>query len=995
MASYDAFIKQLTNPKYLRRDLKIADIKGPRVPNIGMPRLGYRDGNIVGIDPMSTISNNENIVAGGALPLAGTIAATQLPDLIDKIDSNVLNKMMWTPAGIVLAPEVKEEAKPKIETFPSGEKQETSLITKTPTQTKTDIGFIPPVTDTEIPGLQVDKGVDTNILFNRKPDIEKQKIVENTFIDLKEKLGRDPSITEVADKLKISTQSTSNFLRDLDFNRQVGSSRYASFKEVGDPKVKKIINTSEGVKWPDQETKDSYEAQIIQRYKYPTNSAELRKKYETKELLTNDELVKKYGINLRSVENINSQIKKDYNLDKPVLGREETRKEKELKRKEARELFTDINLENKISGNNKVHLGHLSDLYNRKVYAETLGYTPVQINEALSKSLDPILKTINEKQDELIKNKPSGWEEKLEEYNVKGINYAALSNGYKTFETTNPNTLEKKPVLVDYGKTIDPTGVYEGKSIKEIAKETNLLELNKIEKAFSDSIKGNEVKNPELLTEENFDKLKNYKLFEINRKATLEAQTKKPKSEIKDVVKNLENIKKTKYATGGRVGLKQGGEPTGMYYQEIPDVDPEIILHKQIMNEDDPVRVAALEHRLDMYRKQQAQEEKQRQEYKQAQKDQGVRYLEDFPTQSDYFKEIGKELASATGMPYLAAKITKGVIELPEWVVGQTYTTGKAFAGQGEHKFYHPVVGEKIGLNKAIKQLEPERPTTGILNLGTAAELAGGFADPLLIPKLGKKGIKGIGSLASDVESGTKGVVDTSRRDILKTGAVMGGGAFLYPTAKKLGMFDELAKGAKAAKVLPAVKGMPEWFPSLIAKMEKEGVDVIGGVGVKDAVQVKKIEIPIAGEKNPETIFMTKYPDGRIEINTDMRGGAYDEPFELHYKPPKTIVDEKTGKVTEDLGDFSVIEQRPRPVGGPEDADYDFEFEIISKEEALSDLEKIEKITTGKIKDPKIAKKRATQRDQYYNSPYDDITNRFGDGEIDYDRMKDAGLLDD
>ena len=250
----------------------------------------------------------------------------------------------------------------------------------------------------------------------------------------------------------------------------------------------------------------------------------MRKKYETKELLTNDELVKKYGINLRSVENINSQIKKDYNLDKPVLGREETRKEKELKRKEARELFTDINLENKISGNNKVHLGHLSDLYNRKVYAETLGYTPVQINEALSKSLDPILKTINEKQDELIKNKPSGWEEKLEEYNVKGINYAALSNGYKTFETTNPNTLEKKPVLIDYGKTIDPTGVYEGKSIKEIAKETNLLELNKIEKAFSDSIKGNEVKNPELLTEENFDKLKNYKLFEINRKATLEAQ---------------------------------------------------------------------------------------------------------------------------------------------------------------------------------------------------------------------------------------------------------------------------------------------------------------------------------------------------------------------------------------------------------------------------------------------------------------------------------------
>ena len=264
-----------------------------------------------------------------------------------------------------------------------------------------------------------------------------------------------------------------------------------------------------------------------------------------------------------------------------------------------------------------------------------------------------------------------------------------------------------------------------------------------------------------------------------------------------------------------------------------------------------------------------------------------------------------------------------------------------------------------------------------------------------VMPNIYDRGLSdGILELATGGRVGFKdGPEDPTKRKFIKGAGIVGLvglGAKYVPD-----LFQAAKKTKTAVKLLPKVAGMPEWFPSLIAKMEKEGVDVIGGVGVKDAVQVKKIEIPIAGEKNPETIFMTKYPDGRIEINTDMKGGAYDEPFELHYKPPKTIVDEKTGKVTEDLGDFSVIEQRPRPVGGPEDADYDFDFEILSKEEALSDLEKIEKITTGKIKDLKTAEKRAANRNTYYNSPYEDITNRFGDGEIEYDRMKDLGLLDD
>ena len=430
---------------------------------------------------------------------------------------------------------------------------------------------------------------------------------------------------------------------------------------------------------------------------------------------------------------------------------------------------------------------------------------------------------------------------------------------------------------------------------------------------------------------------------------------------------------------GGRVGLKQGGEPTGMYYQEIPDVDPEIILHKQIINEDDPVRIAALEHRLDMYRKQLAQEEKQRQEYKQAQKDQGVRYLEDFPTQSDYFKEMGKELASATGMPYLAAKFTKGVIELPEWVVGQTYTTGKALAGQGEHKFYHPVAGEKIGLDKAIKQLEPERPTTGILNLGTTAELAGGFTDPLLIPRLGSKTVKGIGSLVSDVESGTKGVVDTSRRDLLKTGAVIAAA----PVLSKFSKVKTPPRVAEAietgVKVLPKVSGMPEWFPSLISKIEKEGKFPTKDYATVDNVRIKELTVPT---KNGNEVFiMTEYPSGKIEVQANIKGGAYDQPFELHYTPPKTDIHVETGEPVKYPGEFSVVEQRPRP--DPSDPGrWEFDWEDVSREQALSDIDKVEQFTTGKIADPKAAEKRAAQRKSYDNTPYEDIADRYPEPNI-------------
>ena len=80
-------------------------------------------------------------------------------------------------------------------------------------------------------------------------------------------------------------------------------------------------------------------------------------------------------------------------------------------------------------------------------------------------------------------------------------------------------------------------------------------------------------------------------------------------------------------------------------------------------------------------------------------------------------------------------------------------------------------------------------------------------------------------------------------------------------------------------------------------------------------------------------------------------------------------------------GEFSVVEQRPRP--DPSDPGrWEFDWEDVSREQALSDIDKVEQFTTGKIADPKAAEKRAAQRKSYDNTPYEDIADRYPEPNI-------------
>ena len=233
----------------------------------------------------------------------------------------------------------------------------------------------------------------------------------------------------------------------------------------------------------------------------------------------------------------------------------------------------------------------------------------------------------------------------------------------------------------------------------------------------------------------------------------------------------------------------------------------------------------------------------------------------------------------------------------------------------------------------------------------------------------------------------------------------MGGGALLYPTAKKLGMFDELAKGAKVARVLPAVKGMPEWFSPLVTRIQNEGVDVISEakkaqalsykgskVEPPEIIQSRKIELPTTG-KNPEIITMTEYKNGDVLIESNTYGGAFDSPFELYYSAPKEISEPIYTKNAEGKyivtgqkkikkeGEFVVYEDRPQ-YASP-NSYYDDALELdqleINTGNAISDLERLEEIATRKKPDPEQIKKRKEHRDYVQKNPREDADSRLPD----------------
>jgi hypothetical protein len=236
-----------------------------------------------------------------------------------------------------------------------------------------------------------------------------------------------------------------------------------------------------------------------------------------------------------------------------------------------------------------------------------------------------------------------------------------------------------------------------------------------------------------------------------------------------------------------------------------------------------------------------------------------------------------------------------------------------------------------------------------------------------------KKGSKDKDSPVIPISPLTDLPQNESRRDFLKGIGAVGLGA----VALGSGLLN-LGKSLKTKEALSLLGkeavGQPEWFAPLVDKIILKGIRL-----EKDG---KKLDSYVLQEGD-KTLTLNKNPYGTIEVDVQ-GGGAYDDTFTLRYN--NSIGKNMYGEPTE-FTDFKIIESRPKyQVSGMDESGFDYDLEpmeeyfsgknLLKLEKnatgILSDVEGLEKIATGKIKDPKLAKTRAQVREKLIKKPAKD-----------------------
>jgi hypothetical protein len=249
-----------------------------------------------------------------------------------------------------------------------------------------------------------------------------------------------------------------------------------------------------------------------------------------------------------------------------------------------------------------------------------------------------------------------------------------------------------------------------------------------------------------------------------------------------------------------------------------------------------------------------------------------------------------------------------------------------------------------------------------------------------------KKGSKDKDSPVIPISPLTDLPQNESRRDFLKgIGAVGLGAVALGSGLLKLG---KSLKTKEALSLLgKEAVGQPEWFAPLVDKIILKGIRL-----EKDG---KKLDSYVLQEGD-KTLTLNKKPYGTIEVDVQ-GGGAYDDTFTLRYN--NSIGKNMYGEPTE-FKDFKIIESRPKyQVSGMDESGFDYNLEpmeeyfsgknLLKLEKnatgILSDVEGLEKIATGKIKDPKLAKTREQVRKKLIKIPEKDRIIENYDYEYDID----------
>ena len=845
-------------------------------------REGFRDGTeTLSINPMLDNLNPNTIGGAAVIPTVGITAAMIADKMnVSLEDAGRMLKRLYTgPEGLVIGGDrLTEEAKPDIETFLPPEKTKTTLTTEIPNQTKTDTGLTPPKIDTKIPGLKPDTGEDTSILYATKfgPDvIEKFKKMRETSTEqeildtlgisksyqtmLAKKIGL-PSKTGTQSKSKVFSEAIGGLEKEITPLIDNTKTPNENF-EIIFPQVKNkefLIGANEFGNVSEQSVKRKINERLMELNSLSVEDYknEMRKMAADRTYVPNENFfdplkilkpafertptdVKTYKIPNR--DEAREQIKKEipnFNelYDSNVRYRKKQMMYEKEKYDEERRLSR-IELKKQGSTSYRERVGNTPLSERERLINLVQGTTQKQTNSQIKENPELLLSYLNNNPEKLKLlgsrvNKKTG-EIYFEKPNLSFLN-KNTDDTARFFEMDHARSVKRKGPLTDVPENRNLIPRVLNNNFKKDAEafiesldftkrltnsETVVLQ-NVLEHAKKVKVRLRpDIEKGILKTNDFYQPISN-PLTKINDHIEFWAPDFKPKQTIlprDNKGRPITDFFRKDYGKkeGGRVKFQNGSDDG--YMQEIPSLgfsDPIDILEQQMINEKNPIKILALDFQLSKMKERKLQQETEAAEYKKSQKEKGIRYKEDFPSEAAYFAETGKQLL--TNPKYFLSKGAKGVVEGTEFLVGQPLQT--LFSQTGKNfEFYQPVGGEKLGINKYIEENIPKNPTTGTLLAGDVAEIAGSVMDPFLAYGIVKGATSALKTKAPVVIEET---IDPTRRDLLKMGAVITGGAIAYPTAKKLGLLDTSVKVAKTGNAVRiatsgVVNNMPEFFPYL------------------------------------------------------------------------------------------------------------------------------------------------------------------------------------
>ena len=178
-------------------------------------------------------------------------------------------------------------------------------------------------------------------------------------------------------------------------------------------------------------------------------------------------------------------------------------------------------------------------------------------------------------------------------------------------------------------------------------------------------------------------------------------------------------------------------------------------------------------------------------------------------------------------------------------------------------------------------------------------------------------------------------------------GAAAGIGALKAGALKMFGK-EGAKKVATDIVTTPPVPGKPAWFDSLVNKVIREGEDVTAKMSIKEREIVHQLSLEGKMSKDAlglEDVRVTQDLDeGTIRVQYNSPNNMGEDTVELIFKKGETT--EEGVKVADE---FYAVEKEPRAVGGPEDADLEFDGENVVRnvDELQSDTLALKQAATG------------------------------------------------